>query len=456
MFGGVLGASEACGKDFSMSEADLAQRVYREFSPAPLRADQEALYVDLDAARGGMDVVSRLQGKIRLAEGKPTCQVLAGHKGSGKSTELLRLKKRLESEPDPFFVVYVEADEDIDRNDVDFPDVLIAIVRQTAAQLKDRAKIKLKPGYFKDRLRRLKDLFTSEINFESFELDTGLMKLAGAIKSSPDARAKIRNLLDPDTDRWLYAANDVISQAEMELANNGKKGLVILMDDLDKMVVRQHAGTGYNTDEYLFVYRSAQLTAFHCHVVYTMPLSLAYSHHEQAVKGSYGGHVPVVPMTKIAARPPTTGPYLPGVERFQKIIALRLKAAGAEASEVFANEDIRDELIALSGGQPTELMTLVREAIITHELPIDEQSLRRAATEGRREYARQLRQDHWPIIEEVRRSGDFARTKEKEAAFRELLDSRAILQYVNDEEWYALNPMVAALQPPGQRISVSS
>jgi hypothetical protein len=456
MSGGVLSGLQACGKDSSMSEADLAQRVYRQFSPAPLRADQEALYVDLNAARGDMEVVSRLEGKIRRAEGSPTCQVLAGHKGSGKSTELLRLKKRLESDPDRFFVVYVEADEDIDRNDVDFPDVLIAIVRQMAAQLKQHAGINLKPGYFKDRLIRLKDLLTSEINFESFELDAGLMKLAGAIKSSPDARAKIRDLLEPDTSNWLYAANDVIGQGVKELVNDGKRGLVILMDDLDKMVVREHAGTGYNTDEYLFVSRAAQLTAFHCHVIYTMPLSLAYSHQEQAVRASYGGHVPVVPMTKVSARPPDTGPYLPGVERFRKIIALRLKAANAETGDVFVNEDVRDKLIALSGGQPTELMTLLREAIITHGLPIDEKSLKRAETEGRREYARQLRQDHWPIIEEVRSSGDFARTKEKEPAFRELLDSRAILQYVNDEEWYALNPMVGALRPPGKGISVSS
>lgn len=438
-----------------MSEGDLVQRVYRQFSPAPLRPEQDALYVDLNAARGDMDIVSRLEGKIRLAEGSPTCQVLAGHKGSGKSTELLRLKKRLESDPNPFFVVYVEADEDIDRNDVDFPDVLIAIVRQTAAQLKEHAGINLKPGYFKDRLRRLKELFTSDINFESFELDTGLMKLAGAIKSSPDARAKIRELLEPDADNWLYAANDVIGQAVLELAKKVKKGLVILMDDLDKMVVREHAGTGYNTDEYLFVNRAAQLTAFDCHVVYTMPLSLAYSHQEQAVRASYGGPVPVVPMTKVAARSPETGRYPPGVEKFREIIARRLKAANADESQVFANDDVRDKLIALSGGQPTELMTLVREAIIAHKLPIDEKSLQRAETEGRREYARQLRQDHWPIIEEVRQSGSFVRTKEKEPAFRELLGSRAILQYVNDEEWYALNPMVAALQPPDKRIAVS-
>ena len=367
---------------------ELEQEVYRQFALAPLEAADEALYVDLDPVRGKMDV--------------------------------------------------------------DFPDVLIAIVRQMAAQLKEAEGIDLKPGYFKQRLEKFRKYLGAEIDLDAFALDAGLLKLSGAIKSSPDARTEIRNLLEPDTNNWLIAANDVISQAALELNKKGKQGLVILVDDLDKMVVRQHQGTRYTTDEYLFVNRAAQLTAFHCHVVYTMPLSLAYSHQAQAIRSNYGDQVPVVPMTRITDSPPDAKPYQPGIEAFWKIIEQRLKEAGAEAGEVFADDKIRAELIALSGGQPTELMTLVREAIIADGLPIGEHSLARAKVEGRREYARLLRDEHWPIIQAVRERGDFSRTNDNDPPFRELLDCRAILQYVNDREWYGLNPMVAALDPPKQ------
>jgi hypothetical protein len=299
----------------------------------------------------------------------------------------------------------------------------------------------------------LKSLLTSEIDFGSFELAPGLLKLSGQIKASPDARAEIRKMLEPDTGNLLAAANDVIGEAILRLGERGKRDLVVLMDDLDKMIVRPHGEAGCMTDEYLFINRSAQLTAFSCHVVYTIPLSLAYSHQEQAIKGNYGGHVPVVPMTRITHRPPSTEAHPAGIEKFRQIIARRLEAAGAKESEVFVSAEAQDALIRLSGGQPSELMSLVREALITHGLPIDEKSLARAEFEGRREYARQLREDHWQIIEEVRPEGSFRRTKEKDAAFRELLDSRAILQYVNDEEWYGLNPMVASLTNPAQRVS---
>jgi len=133
--------------------ADLTQNIYQAFSTSPLKPEQSNLYVDLEPARGDGHPVKRMAEKIRRADSF-TCQVLTGHRGSGKSTELLRLQHKLENpesgEP-RFFVVFCKADDDIDRNDVDFFDILVAIIRQTAAQLRERLGISLKPGYFKDR-----------------------------------------------------------------------------------------------------------------------------------------------------------------------------------------------------------------------------------------------------------------------------------------------------------------
>jgi hypothetical protein len=45
------------------------------------------------------------------------------------------------------------------------------------------------------------------------------------------------------------------------------------------------------------------------------------------------------------------------------------------------------------------------------------------------------------------------RNEAQELLFRELLNSRTILQYVNDEEWYGLNPMVASIKQPPEKKS---
>ena len=282
--------------------ADI-KAVYRVFDPAPLLAEDTGLYVDLDEVRGDAAIVRRLADRIRLSD-RPTCQILAGHRGSGKSTERRRLQHELETGGKRLFVVFCESDHDVDRNDVDFPDVLIAVVRQMANQLKKRAGIALKPGCFKERWERVKKVLGSEVSFEGLELDAGLLKLRGAIKDSPDARAEIRKLLEPDTNNWLSAANDVIGEANLELSKRDYHGLAIIVDDLDKMVLRPHAAAGCSTGEYLFIHREGQLSAFKCHIVYTMPIALAYSGQEQTIATLYGGRPPFPRLPR-----PVTGPF---------------------------------------------------------------------------------------------------------------------------------------------------
>lgn len=422
-------------------------RVYQVFDPAPLLPEDEGLYVDLDEVRGTTGFVARLSKRIRL-EKRPTCQIVTGHRGSGKSTELRRLQRILEEDERRFFVVFCSLDEDVDRNDVDFPDVLIAIVRQMAQQLAQRADISLAPGYFKDRWERLKEVLGREVSFERLELSAGMLKISATAKGSPDARAQLRKLLEPDTANWIAAANDKIGEAKLELSKKGYGDLVIIVDELDKMVTRPLGDTGLTTAEYLFVHREAQLTAFETHLVYTMPLALAYSAQEQVLASLYGGHPPVIPMTKIRTPPPDSGPCEPGFQRFREVIAKRLAQVEAPEAEIFLRDPVRERLIELSGGQPTELMILMREALVGGDLPISEPAVERAARTGRRAYGRQLQREHWPILEEVRRTGSFTRADDNDRYIRDLLDSRAILQYANDEEWYAPNPLLEGLRRP--------
>jgi hypothetical protein len=426
------------------------KQIYSVFSPSPLQPEQNDLYIDLEEVRGKTGIVNRMAQKIRLADA-PTCQVLTGHRGSGKSTELSRLGQALQDPPpgEPrFFAVQIQADDELDRNDIDFPEVLIAIVRQVADQLRTREKIELKPGYFPNLWDRLKNFAFTEVSLDKIELGASLAKLSATIKNSPEAREQVRKALEPDTNNWLTAANDVIGDAVLQLDKKRFSGLVVIVDDLDKMITRPHGSAGCSTTEYLFIHRSEQLKAFQCHLIYTLPIELAYSHHESTIRQLYGGHLPVVPMTKLSTPPPKSKTHPLGVKKFREIITARLKSVEAAEVDLFQTNKVRDDLIKLTGGQPTELMSMVREAIITEGIPIGSAGVKRCRTEAMRSYRRQLRSDHWPLIEEVRLTGQVVRTKENESAFRELLDSRAILLYENDKEWYALNPAIEDLPPP--------
>jgi hypothetical protein len=86
----------------------------------PLPAGDER-YVDLAAGRGEEGgAVAKCRECIRLSK-TPLVQLLAGHRGCGKSTELRRLERDLEG--DGFFVAYFEADVDLDLEDTEPVDV---------------------------------------------------------------------------------------------------------------------------------------------------------------------------------------------------------------------------------------------------------------------------------------------------------------------------------------------
>lgn len=430
--------------------SDLLKKIYSAFDPAPLRDAAAGLYVELDDVRGHSSIVSALRSKIILAEGN-TCQALTGHRGSGKSTELWRLRHALEKPADNedgrYFVVQIQAEEELDCNDIDFPELLFAIIRQLAEQLRVREKIELKPGYFASLWNSVKDVALKDVDLDNVEFSVGMVKISGALRHSSVLRQQLRTALDPQSTNWLKAANDIIGDALLKLKRKNYRGLVIIVDDLDKMTTRELPSAGCLTTENLFIRRASQMSGLGCHVIYTLPIDLAYSHHSPTLKRLYSGHLPVVPMIKLRTPPPKRKTHPEGMASFRKVIAKRLQSVGATEKQVFKSDKVRDDLIKLSGGQPSELMTLIRESLIAG-LPIDAKGLHRAFQENVRSYARWLRGHHWPVIESIGACGRPTGDQKEETALRQLLESRAVLVYRNDDEWYDLNPAVEKITPP--------
>ncbi|MDE5095349.1 MAG: ATP-binding protein, partial [Trichodesmium sp. St11_bin5] len=112
----------------------LLKRLYNSFKPSePLQPDSR-VYVDCSEVRGDGDVIKDLAENIEYSDDN-TCQLYAGHRGGGKSTELLRLKKYLENKG--YFVVYFAADEnDINPEDTEYVDILLACTRHLLEKLK--------------------------------------------------------------------------------------------------------------------------------------------------------------------------------------------------------------------------------------------------------------------------------------------------------------------------------
>ncbi|MBM4026396.1 MAG: ATP-binding protein [Planctomycetes bacterium] len=419
--------------------ADL-KKIYRVFDPAPLSGEKSELYVPLDDVRGSSGLVPRLTKPVRLSD-KATFQLLAGHIGSGKSTELRRVQKDLETREDRFFTVFCQVLEDIDPSDADFPDILLAIMRQVAAEFRERLNVKLKPGYLRQRLGEVKELLGSEVKLESLAIDSALGNFTAAIKSSPSTRDQIRKALAATTERWIDAANDVLGEALTQAQKRGYAGIAIIVDDLDKLSMLHEPELRGSVAERLYLERHVQLTSFRCHMIYTIPIALAYSCKEREIASRYGMTAPpVVPMTKVVDI--NGNWYEPGFEKFRAVIARRLEDAAANEADVFASTAVRDRIIECSGGQPRFLITMMRDAIVEGDLPLTEATVNLVARKATHSYSRQLRKEHWKIIEQVRKTHALERTDDNDALCMDLLATGAILQYLNEKEWYAPNPLL--------------
>jgi hypothetical protein len=115
---------------------DIITGIYNAVDPFKPLEPGDPAYVDCEAERGDANVILDLGPEI-LRSARYTCQLYAGHRGAGKSTELLRLKADLEAKG--CFVVYFAAvgeDGDIDPQDVQYTDILLACARHLLESLK--------------------------------------------------------------------------------------------------------------------------------------------------------------------------------------------------------------------------------------------------------------------------------------------------------------------------------
>jgi hypothetical protein len=424
---------------------ELEQRFYAAFDPeVPSPGLLSEIYVDLDDARGGHITQSIARAIMRASPTRPVCKLLSGHKGSGKTVELMHLKQELEKSGE-FTVIHWLADETIDLMAVDFPDLLLGLVAAVAKDLWERFGIKLKPGYFATLPARLKDFLSSEISIEEGQFETGFASITASLKQSPSVRAKVREALDPESQTLLDAANTILAEARSALKEKGLPDkIVLLVDDLDKGGWERHPTAGITTGQFLFVNRHAQLSGLSSHVLYTLPLELAYGGIGGTLQNRYG-QIPVIPMVEVRKCPPDASRHQLGVDRMREVIMRRLATVGImNPDDAFVDETM-DQLIHASGGEPRQLMHLISDALLHGALPIQKAAADRAITLATRTLRRTMTNEDWEIVRNVATDGRLPIDVHTEARVRSLLFNRQVLQYCNGEEWFAPSPL---LGPP--------
>ena len=111
------------------NRANTLRDAYRICTPEPLVGeDIDRYYVDLSAVRS-TKTIQNITANLRVLDPGEYCTLLfTGHRGCGKSTGLRRIQKQLESE---YYIIYLEADVELDLNDAEYVDLYLLIIKKT-------------------------------------------------------------------------------------------------------------------------------------------------------------------------------------------------------------------------------------------------------------------------------------------------------------------------------------
>jgi hypothetical protein len=414
-------------------------------------------YIDFSPVRGGK-IIEELKDTITFfSPDEPTCELFTGHIGCGKSTELLRLKTELEQ--DGFHVVYFESSDDLEMVDVDIGDVLLAIARRVSQSL-DQISLD-EPSRLKELLQGAIKALNSDITGvklkvpgvgdvgvtsekEKFSLSFGIGEITAKAKSDATMRERLNQYLGPQKTQLLAAINqELLAPAIAKLKQIGKNGLVVIVDNLDRIDNRQKPW-GRPQQEYLFVDQGEYLSKLHCHLVYTMPLSLKFSNDFGMLTQRFE-EPKVLPMVLVQLHDGRE--CLAGIALLQQMVLARAfpdldeNQRLEKISEIFDNSESLDRLCRVSGGHVRDLLRLLNTWIKKErKLPLSRGTLEDVIRSRRNEMTMPISDDEWELLRQVQQrkkvSGD--------QGYQVLIRSRLVFEYRDGgESWFDINPILA-------------
>ncbi|MBL8190192.1 MAG: ATP-binding protein [Acidobacteria bacterium] len=394
-------------------------------------------FVDLTKARGiRSNIAKKIANKIKHAEpGRYHHQLVSGHRGCGKSTELFQLQDQLRK--DGYFVVYFDVEDVLDLADIRYQDVLVAITKAIEKELSD-AKIEIDAGlrenldqWFAEKILISEQKVEGEASLKTeFGIDSKLPLLARALamvtshlKASSNRRSEIRRRLDNELGDFIERLNVFIGNAR-NLARDGNfHDLVVIVDGLEKMHYREEDGT--SNQAVLFIRHADQLKSPDCHIIYTLPIFLAFNVN---LGHAYSDELVILPMVNQNNEE--------GINALHQVVSSRVAI-----EDVFENPASVNQLIAMCGGSVRDLLRLVRLSADNFPDKISDDDVEDAIRRMAKEFDRILRDEDLPTLARISKTQRLS----GEQSENRLLNLRLVHEYENGERWADVHPMVRKL-----------
>jgi hypothetical protein len=411
----------------------------------PLDAAHDgALHCDLSLVRGG-DRLEALVRDIRRRGSQPGLHFVTGHVGSGKSTELSRLRRQLESValdssgrvryPAAAVVLFDALPLVNTIGDLDLEDLLVGLWDAVYA-LDNAAASEVLTKVWKDQLEKLFKDFNRNLVGAVREIVGRLVSVLQSAK--PEDRMQIRSRIANAADTMIDGLNDAFDAVRKKPGGsvNETSPMVVIIDNLEKLTERSQ-----QVVEHLYLERLGALRRLSSHVVITTPTYLAYNAGGSSLSSLYGGNLIFVPMVRMRSRAEEGGEYdSRGVDAMVRLLSKRV-----DFGRLFVDGRVAAERIAkLSGGCIRDALRLTKDAINQQEDPkITAQSLDDSIRRGAADMGRALSEPRVQELLHVRATNRFS-VNCPDSVRMEMMRHLQVLAYQNGEPepYFVVHPLL--------------
>lgn len=379
------------------------------------------------------DPVTRLFSTIQAKQ--QSVQILAGYRGTGKSTEFSRLAFLLRKAK--YAVAMVNLDNYVNMQEP--VDVVSLLLLLTGAIVNDLEKQKILAGNSlrEDFWKRIVNFLQQDVHITKIGLGLDALKLEAELRGSHSVRQQIRQAMG---DR-LQALVAEVHKFHKEMLEKLKEKLgdatrlVIIADSLEHLRgVGTRAAEIHASVRDLFYVTGQYLQLPQTHMVFSVPAFLALNPDNLAAIFVNGQ---VQAWTSCRVRQRNGDVNQPCVDRLIQLVEKR-----GDWSKILPDKEALQEIILASGGYLRDLFNMLIEAVNLASQGV--------APDAAREVIKTQARTYLPLYREVREllqniaaARDLRNVSDKDhERLLGCLDAHSVLCYLNSEFWYDVHPLI--------------
>jgi hypothetical protein len=367
---------------------------------------------------------------------------LGGMRGSGKTTELLKIAKDIDNSK-AFFVVYFSIDDALNMGTTEYIDILIYQIEQLLLKASDE-NIELSDRILKDiytwmadRVEEIKDESKGSIAIETgVEVNTGMLfsilKFFGSFKAQLSAGTTetitTRNFFKNRFSELSEKVNIFFAEVANELRNQERaQDLLFLIDGFEKTFTADKR-------KELLIDNSIYYEKIKANTLFTLPIELT----KEELFFKNKGTVLHFPFVKLQERNGTK--VEKAYQQFREFVYKRISPV------LFDSEDTVNYAINYGGGSPRELLRILQYAAYYHNPQtqrIERESVDRAIKRLASEYTRHINEESIKKLIEVQYKSEKGIPVTNEDIIYDLLEDVLLMEY-NDGHYKRVNPIVMA------------